>query len=438
MTPFPTLSTLFLFLAFTGSSGAGLPLSSEIDSEILDTILHKSKYDAAVRPAGLDLNKTKTSPVVVAFQLMIRQINFLDDIKQEVSTQLTLRLSWQDPRHRYEHIFNHSPDTATRLPDYVVIAESSRIWNPDIFILNEKSSFIHNVLRPNVLVRIFKNGTTYLSTRITVVTSCPMDLHWYPFDKHDCPVTFEFYALKENEATLTWSDRESLEVLTGNELPLFQLHGVYQAGGILFERILSGNFSSIRAHLQFERRLSYYLFTVYLPCFLLCAVSWTSFWFDVRAIGARVSLGITTILATATQLNGIAEGSPTVSYLKAVDIFSCLCQLFVTAAFLEFATVSFIVRNGFKRGEDQINRKGCTDYEPLNERDGFQPWAYYRKRHPRVSGENPKIKTSESQNWDMVDVRIHIGVQIDKICRIAFPSLFFGFAVVYFSVCLQH
>jgi len=427
MKSFAPLPVILISLALTGVSIAALPLSSEIDAEILDSLFNKSKYDASVRPPGRDQNKT--SAVAVTLQLMIRHINFLDDSKQEVNTQLTLRLSWEDPRHRYEHLFKHSPDKLAKLPDYVVIADSSSIWYPGIFIHNEKSAFIHTVLRPNVVVRIFKHGTTNFSSRITVLASCPMALHWYPFDKHDCPLSFSFYGLRDHEGTLTWVNRQSLEILAGTELPIFHVRAIYHSEGNFLERRFTGNYSTVRAHIEFERRLSYYLFTVFVPCFLLCAVSWTSFWLDIRAVDARVSLGITTILATATQLNGIAEMSPKVSYLKAVDIFSCICQIFVSAAFLEFATVSFIMRKDSKPGQGQNNINTCKAKD--------ERWVY-RKEHARPSFGNPKSKDTESPNWDPATMGMHVGMQIDKISRIAFPSLFFGFAIVYFSVCLNH
>jgi len=426
---FPLSATWFT-LGVSIVSATVLPPSSDIEMEILNTILHESKYDTSVRPPKLDQNKT--NPLLVNLQFMIRHINSLDDINQEVSVQAVLRLSWQDPRHRYEHIFKHSPEKVSQLPDKITIARGiTRIWYPDLFVTNEKNSYIHNVLQSNALVRISKNGTTYFSTRITMVTSCPMALEWYPFDKHSCPFKFTFYSLYNNEAELMWFPGRGLEILPGIQLPILQVTGLSQSGNILLDRNWSANFSSLVAQIEFERRLSYYLFRVYLPCLLLVVVSWTSFWLDVTAVDARVAIGLTTILAMATQLNGIAEGSPTVSYMKAVDIYSAVCQIFVTAAFLEFATVSFIVRKDGKLVLGQININSSRD---KNVQNGGIP-RYYRKQLAEICrGEDPKLQM-ESQSLHEVDVRV-IGMRMDRICRIAYPSLFVGFAIVYFSICL--
>ena len=55
---------------------------------------------------------------------------------------------------------------------------------------------------------------------------------------------------------------------------------------------------SIQVDLIFARELSFYLVTIYIPCFMIVVVSWFSFWLDHKAVPARVALGVTTLILT--------------------------------------------------------------------------------------------------------------------------------------------
>ena len=89
----------------------------------------------------------------------------------------------------------------------------------------------------------------------------------------------------------------------------------------------AGEYSCLKVELIFKREFSYYLITIYVPCCMLVIVSWVSFWLDQHAIPARVSLGVTTLLAMSTQTSGISAQLPPVSYTKAIDVWTGACQV---------------------------------------------------------------------------------------------------------------
>ena len=75
------------------------------------------------------------------------------------------------------------------------------------------------------------------------------------------------------------------------------------------------------ASLEFQRRFEYYLIQVYVPSFLIVLLSWVSFWIDIHAVPARISLGLLTVLTITTQASGVATKLPRVSYIKAIDVW---------------------------------------------------------------------------------------------------------------------
>ena len=119
--------------------------------------------------------------------------------------------------------------------------------------------------------------------------------------------------------------------------------------------------------MQFQRQLSYYVVTIYVPTFMIVCVSWMSFWLDHKSAPARVALTITTLLAMSTTTSSINNSLPPVAYTKvigrthpatchvstvqAIDVWSGACVLFVFSALLEFAFVNYASRSDTRKGK---------------------------------------------------------------------------------------
>lgn len=76
---------------------------------------------------------------------------------QEYSVQLTFREQWLDERLKFD-------DFGGRLK-YLTLTEASRVWMPDLFFSNEKEGHFHNIIMPNVYIRIFPYGSVLYSIR---------------------------------------------------------------------------------------------------------------------------------------------------------------------------------------------------------------------------------------------------------------------------------
>ena len=58
----------------------------------------------------------------------------------------------------------------------------------------------------------------------------------------------------------------------------------------------SGSFPCLEIRFILQRDIGYFLIQVYVPSILIVILSWVSFWINVDASPARVSLGLLTVL----------------------------------------------------------------------------------------------------------------------------------------------
>lgn len=80
---------------------------------------------------------------------------------------------------------------------YLTLTEANRVWMPDLFFSNEKEGHFHNIIMPNVYIRIFPNGSVLYSIRISLTLACPMNLKLYPLDRQICSLRMASCEFKE-------------------------------------------------------------------------------------------------------------------------------------------------------------------------------------------------------------------------------------------------
>ncbi|KJH50939.1 Cation transporter family protein [Dictyocaulus viviparus] len=341
------------------------------NTEILEKLLSRG-YDWRVRPPPKD-GAIHNGPVVVSVNMLIRSISKIDNVNMEYSVQLTFRESWLDERLK----FGVSSDD---LPEFVILTAGHQIWMPDSFFQNEKQAYKHMIDKPNVLIRVHKDGTILYSVRISMVLSCPMHLQ-----------NTQIIVLSNGRTTMLY--RSSLVCV------------------------------HYKGH-------CYYLLQLYIPSCMLVIVSWVSFWIDRTAVPARVTLGVTTLLTMTTQSSGINAKLPPVAYIKAIDVWIGACLTFIFGALLEFAWVTYIANRS------HLNNKKEKRNKPIVIKMTNDVWV------PRVAIEQEIEKTKAIRNsphlpgficrWLTQTIDWHDEAKrADLISRLLFPLLFVSFNIAY-------
>ncbi|XP_031784295.1 glutamate-gated chloride channel isoform X7 [Nasonia vitripennis] len=377
----------------------------------------------------------------------------------EYSVQLTFREQWVDERLRFN-------DFGGKLK-YLTLTDASRVWMPDLFFANEKEGHFHNIIMPNVYIRIFPDGSVLYSIRISLTLSCPMNLKLYPLDRQICSLRMASYGWTTADLVFLWKEGDPVQVVKNLHLPRFTLEKFLT--DYCNSKTNTGEYSCLKVDLLFKREFSYYLIQIYIPCCMLVIVSWVSFWLDQSAVPARVSLGVTTLLTMATQTSGINASLPPVSYTKAIDVWTGVCLTFVFGALLEFALVNYasrsdIHRENMKKKYQEMEHSTSVDpasepFEPdaaANFAMNLPPLAPDWKSKAAHFFQKPLVRQAEdSMSMEkMRQCEIHTqppkknccrswlskfptrSKRIDVIARIIFPLVFALFNLAYWSTYL--
>uniref|UniRef100_A0A453Z3K9 Glutamate-gated chloride channel n=1 Tax=Anopheles quadriannulatus TaxID=34691 RepID=A0A453Z3K9_ANOQN len=372
------------------------------------------------------------------------------NIKMEYSVQLTFREQWLDERLKFD-------DIGGRLK-YLTLTEANRVWMPDLFFSNEKEGHFHNIIMPNVYIRIFPYGSVLYSIRISLTLACPMNLKLYPLDRQVCSLRMASYGWTTADLVFLWKEGDPVQVVKNLHLPRFTLEKFLT--DYCNSKTNTGEYSCLKVDLLFKREFSYYLIQIYIPCCMLVIVSWVSFWLDQGAVPARVSLGVTTLLTMATQTSGINASLPPVSYTKAIDVWTGVCLTFVFGALLEFALVNYASRSADRAADmhrenmkkkrremEQASLDAASDLldtdsnatfamKPLVRHPG-DPLALEKLRQCEVHMQAPK-RPNCCRSWlsKFPTRQCSRSKRIDVISRITFPLVFALFNLVYWSTYL--
>ncbi|PWA21860.1 hypothetical protein CCH79_00017578, partial [Gambusia affinis] len=314
-------------------------------------LLRVDEHDFTMRPAF-------AGPAVpVGVDVQVESLDSISEVDMDFTMTLYLRHYWKDERLAFPSATNKSMTFDGRLV--------KKIWVPDVFFVHSKRSFIHDTTTDNIMLRVFPDGHVLYSLRVTVTAACNMDFSRFPLDSQTCTLELEsceFTALcltvllitnayTDEDLMLYWkSGDESLSTDDRISLSQFLIQKFHTTSRLAFYSS-TGWYNRLYINFTLRRHIFFFLLQTYFPATLMVMLSWVSFWIDRRAVPARVSLGITTVLTMSTIITGVNASMPRVSYIKAVDIYLWVSFVFVFLSVLEYAAVNYLttVRDGKDR-----------------------------------------------------------------------------------------
>ncbi|XP_067118520.1 glutamate-gated chloride channel-like [Centruroides vittatus] len=366
--------------------------------------------------------------VNVYISLRVCDIYDLDESTMDFHIHMYFNDYWKDERLYLECLQNDNGR-----PRILPLEIQNKIWTPDICFENSISGRLFSITLPNIAMKILPDGYIYRYARYDLRISCPMDLHRYPLDHQVCSIKISLFSFPDDVVALHWiedvgepssfmKNKKSITYETEILLPQFKI--IKTTTGREVNSWNTGNYTTLKAIFVFDRMITAYLINTYIPSTLIVALSWLSFWLDVGAVPARITLGVTSLLTLATQIVQSKKNLPPVSYINAMDVWLFVCLNMVFATLMEYAISYYMANyaenkfeNWFSSWKQKLMNVRIMD---LNEKSG-QGWVGTEKTDKKVTNSNKEtVKVSVKQ------------VQVlDGICRKLFPITFFSFAIFY-------
>ncbi|XP_038051611.1 glycine receptor subunit alpha-2-like [Patiria miniata] len=361
-------------------------------------------------------------------------LDAVDEAKMEFTITATVGLTWADPR--LQSLLPADSDTIYAIRG----ADIDRIWLPDLYFPLLKNGDFHKITSTNRVVRVSKHllhGVIY-HMRLTLTQSCHMDLSNFPFDTQKCDTLISLFSYVDSELKLRWRYSQLIETGSSIQLNLpqfsqptvkatdFAVTGIYQA-----QESVQFNFTNtvLNFSICLHRFGGFFILTEMSTSFILCVLSWLNYWLDPDQAPARISLGITTVLAAITHANSATKrGLPALSYVTALDIWFNLNVNITIIGLAEYGLVHVLTVRARKL-EERLERTLTGDKQTL----AGQPPQHDETSFVLCRGRRTEPKdVDERQRLSQAAVRYRQWAKrIDHCMRVAVPLLLVVFVTVF-------
>ncbi|GMR31820.1 hypothetical protein PMAYCL1PPCAC_02015, partial [Pristionchus mayeri] len=285
------------------------------------------------------------SPTKVKLAMYIEGMSSFRTQTMDFQLDVYFQQFWKDPR------LAHNETRRVLVRDKSIL---NMMWHPDVYFANARIAEFHTVTQPNFLVWIESDGSILYDTRISLVVLCTLNLEKWPLDSQRCNLRILSYAYDTDQLEIEWVAHDPITRNQG--IGMSDMHIIDLYPGLCDGNYSTGVWSCVTAEFHVKREITHHVMQSYVPTTLIVVISWFSFWLDVEAVPARVSLAITTLLTLSTQASAARMALPEVSYMKAIDVWMGACMMFVFGVMIEFTIVNYAQRQGqkFKR-RDLLN-----------------------------------------------------------------------------------
>ncbi|XP_075535511.1 glycine receptor subunit alpha-2-like [Dermacentor variabilis] len=316
-------------------------------------------------------------------------------------------------------------------------AYDERAYRPDTFI--EEAVNVQVVPSMERLENIYKylehvdfpQGDYCLhvmKARLNATIACLMNFRYFPMDTQTCTMTIRSYAYPKHILQYKWAG-DNLH-LDEDRLRVPEYHVTLseadQAPSSENDGTTGEEYSRLRLHIRFRRRIQRHLVDTFVPTAFLVILSWLSFWLGTSATQPRVLLCSVVLVAALQHLTAAREGLPPSRSWTGLDIWTILCLGFVSASIVEVTYVCYC--------SDPAADSGNTANPNTGVRVGrFKETAVGISRRSQEREAKSRLTRLEYDAGGNQMTMLGPDERADKFCRTAFPVAFVVSNVIFWS-----
>ncbi|VDL76220.1 unnamed protein product [Nippostrongylus brasiliensis] len=442
-TKYPTLAPMTTTTAASFHDYCGEPTNDSLSQFVLDQLFNDT-YNKNTVPS-------KRSATVVTIEFVIQNIAQVSEISASFTLDLLFSQIWHDPRLRFDHL---TPCLQNLTLGYQMI---DRLWTPNVCFVNSKKTEIHSSPTPNIFLMVYPNGTVWVNYRLQVQSPCIVDLVLFPMDVMSCELVIESYAYNAAKVALNWREWSPVFSIAKSKLADFTLYGMQWTKNN-FE-YAAGQWDQLTVSLTFSRAYGFYILQMYLPTYSSVLLSFVSFWIDLKALPARITLGVSSLMALTFQYGNVARSLPKVGYVKSIDVYMVLSTGFIFLTMIEVALVCYLEseNNRRKRMRQQQKKEEklakCASVRKKESKNKSFASSYGAITISNSNAAENDFRTTDEEPFtnqvasmfESLHALAQIGLfadvgevearwtaeKVDKICRKLFPTTFCVLNLIY-------
>jgi hypothetical protein len=298
-------------------------------------IARSIEADGAVTPPPTD------GPVVVEAGLFVVDISNINEVDNTFDAEFDIVAYWSDPRLA----FDAEEEGSGRR---VYIGQRSerlrtQIWNAQGSAANAVGAW--RLIGQKITV--FADGKLMIEARMAATLRALLDYSRFPFDRQILPVHIESYAWDRDIVVLRPLP-EATEFHPSFQLTEWDVVNVTSSISEVNRPRAPVPFSRLTCNIEISRKAGFYVWKIFVPLFVIVAISWVVFWMGREALGRRAGVSVTGILTVIAYQFIVAESIPRVSYLTVLDKMLLTSIVAIALTLL----VSIVVEALDTRGKD--------------------------------------------------------------------------------------
>ncbi|XP_024139531.1 neuronal acetylcholine receptor subunit alpha-9-II isoform X2 [Oryzias melastigma] len=272
-------------------------------------------YSNALRPV-----EDTDSALNVTLQITLSQIKDMDERNQVLIAYLWIRQTWHDAYLKWNKDDYDGLD--------VIHIPSSLVWRPDLVLYNKADDDFSGPMDTNVRLRY--NGEITWDAPAITKSSCVVDVSYFPFDSQECNLTFGSWTYNGNQVDI-FMGMDSGDLSDFVENVEWECHGMPATKNVIMYGCCSDPYPDITYTVLLQRRSSFYIFNLLLPCFLISFLAPLGFYLPADS-GEKVSLGVTVLLALTVFQLMVAESMPPSESVPLIGKYYIATMTMVTAS----------------------------------------------------------------------------------------------------------
>ncbi len=301
---------------------------------------------------GFDLGSPDPEGTVkVQAYFELQDINEINDEVDTFEFTGVLTLKWLDPREAFDPAQVGVNEKVFQ--GAYQFNEIATGWYPQFVLVNESGLFEIS----GVTLRIGPDGSSTLMQTINATAEVNLDLRKFPFDTQRLEAVFQTIGFNKEEVLLqVESDISPRDMI----LPVPQWD-VLEVDSFVIERTTpylgKGAVSSaFVVGIDVERRPFYVIRLVVIPLIVIVLLSFSVFWMDRSSLGDRLNVSFIGILTGVAYLLVTSDHLPNISYFTLIHGFLNLSYLTMCATVVINLVVGALDKRGNTEPGDRVDR----------------------------------------------------------------------------------